>query len=253
MDSETDLRAATERGQSRAAPDHAAPDHAAPDHAAPDHAAPDHAAPDHAGPLDPQFRLVDTWLREWISASNPGVGRTGPVCPFIPRALKQGDVEIRLRHDIDGADPEELVAALRAEITDFGTPDVQPRNRSGVRLESRVVVMPRLDAAGWARLDAAYPRLKQIAVAAGKMVGNFHPNCDDRAIRNPDFAVSVAPVAMVAIRHMAPHDILFLNDSAHWFREYDSRFHGHYARNQVRDPLLLSLYRKARGEFAVAA
>jgi hypothetical protein len=50
---------------------------------------------------------------------------------------------------------------------------------------------------------------------------------------------------MLAIRHMAPHDILFLNDSAHWFREYDSRFGERFARNLIRDPLLFSLYDQA--------
>ncbi|GAA5176386.1 hypothetical protein GCM10023321_84640 [Pseudonocardia eucalypti] len=193
---------------------------------------------------DEQFRQVDAWLREYVSVGDPRVGRSGPVCPFIPRALKQREVQTRVREDIDGSSELELIEQLRAEIGEFGAAG-RPKSSSGVSLESWVVVMPSMESEGWARLDKVYEQLKQFAVSSGKMIGIFHPECDDRAVRNPDFRVSIAPVAMLAIRHMAPHDILFLNDSERWFKEYDSRFRSHYERNQVRDPLLLTLYRKA--------
>ena len=109
--------------------------------------------------------------------------------------------------------------------------------------------MPRMGPEGWERLDTVYEHLKDFAVESGLMIGQFHPNCDERAFRNPGFRVSVAPVAMLAIRHMAPHDILFLHDSEQWFREYDSRFRSHFQRGRIRDSLLLSLYRRARDRF----
>jgi heptaprenyl diphosphate synthase len=193
--------------------------------------------------LDPRA-AADTWLREYVSASDPRVGRSGPVCPFIPRALKLNEVETRVRCDIDGSSESELIDKLWAEISDFAGHG-RPKSNSGVLLESRIVVMPRLDPAGWERMDTVYEHLKQLAVESGKMIGKFHPRCDDRAVRNSEFQVSIAPVAMLAIRHMAPHDILFLNDSERWFKEYDSRFRSHFQRNQVRDPLLLSLYNVA--------
>jgi heptaprenyl diphosphate synthase len=192
-----------------------------------------------------QFRAVDAWLREYVGVADPRVGRSGPVCPFIPRALKERAVETRMRYDIDGASEAELIDELRAEINDFGT-SAHSKSNSGVRLDSRVIVMPRMEPAGWERLDAAYEQLKHSAVESGKMIGKFHPRCDDRAVRNSGFRVSVAPVAMLAIRHMAPHDILFLRDSERWFREYDSRFGSHYQRNQIRDSLLRTLYSDAR-------
>jgi heptaprenyl diphosphate synthase len=163
----------------------------------------------------------------------------------MPRALRQHAVETRVRPDIVGSSEAELIDELWIEVSDFGS-SAHPKKSSGVSLESRVIVMPRLDAAGWERLDKVYEHLKHMAVESGKMIGKFHPLCDDRAVRNAEFPVSVAPVAMLAIRHMAPHDILFLNASARWFKAYDSRFRSHFQRNQIRDPLLLSLYGKAR-------
>jgi hypothetical protein len=194
---------------------------------------------------DEYRRLVDAWLREYVSVGDRRVGRSGPVCPFIPRALTQHALETRIRYDIDGSSEPELTDELRAEISEFGKAGRPPHN-TGVVLESRVIVMPRMDPDGWERLDTVYAHLKCFAVDLGLMIGQFHPHCGERAIRNPDFRVSVAPVAMLAIRHMAPHDILFLHHSGRWFKEYDSRFRSHFQRGRIRDSLLLSLYNGAR-------
>jgi hypothetical protein len=200
---------------------------------------------------DEYCRMVDAWLREYVSVADRRVGRSGPVCPFIPRALAEHAVEIRIRYDIDGSSEPELDDELRAEIREFGEAGRPPPN-SGVLLESRLIVMPRMGRAGWDCLDTVYEYLKNVAVESGLMVGQFHPRCDERAVRNPDFRVSVAPVAMLAIRHMAPHDILFLNRSGQWFKEYDLRFGSHFQRGRIRDPLLLSLYSEARDRHGLA-
>jgi heptaprenyl diphosphate synthase len=144
-----------------------------------------------------------------------------------------------------------LIEKLRAEIGEFAKAG-RPLRNTGVLLESRLVVMPRMDADGWERLDAAYGDLKDFAVELGLMIGQFHPRCDERAVRNPDFRVSVAPVAMLAIRYMAPHDILFLHRSERWFKEYDSRFQSHFQRGRIRDSLLVSLYSTARDRYSLS-
>jgi hypothetical protein len=189
-------------------------------------------------------RLVDAWLREYVSVADRRVGRSGPVCPFIPRALAQQALQTDIRYDITGHSASELLDKLRAEISDFATTG-RPEHNTGVVLESKLVVMPGMGAAGWERLDAVYESLKNFAVERGLMIGQFHPHCAERAVRNPDFKVSVAPVAMLAIRHMAPHDILFLHRSEQWFKEYYSRFRSHFERGRIRDSLMLSLYRAA--------
>jgi heptaprenyl diphosphate synthase len=200
---------------------------------------------------DECLKVVDAWLREYVAVAEERVGRSGPVCPFMPRALDQHAVEARIRYDIKGSSEPELINELGAEISEFGKTGRSP-HKSGVLLDSRLIVMPQLGPAGWGRLDAAYEYLKDFAVESGLMVGQFHPRCDERAVRNSDFRVSVAPVAMLAIRHMAPHDILFLNRSERWFKEYDSYFRSHFERGRIRDPLLLSLYSGAHDRFETA-
>jgi len=195
--------------------------------------------------------VVEAWLREYVSVDDQRVGRSGPVCPFIPRALTQSAVEIRIRCDIDGCDEPELIDQLRAEISDFCEAG-RPPSSSGVILDSRLIVMPRMGPEEWEHLDTVYEHLKNFAVESGVMIGQFHPHCDERAVRNPAFKVSVAPVALLAIRHMAPHDILFLHRSEAWFNEYESRFRSHFEHGRVRDSFLLSLYHGARDRHGIS-
>ena len=59
----------------------------------------------------------------------------------------------------------------------------------------------------------------------GLMIGQFHPKCRERAIHNPRWnAISQSPVPLVAMRHMAIHDIMFLDDNEEAFRVYDGKF-----------------------------
>ena len=97
-----------------------------------------------------------------------------------------------------------------------------------------------------------YETLKDAAVARGLMVAQFHPNCDVRAVRNEGFRVATSPMAAIAIRRMAPHDILFLDASAERFHEYEHRFNHHYQQGRIHDPLLMQKYRATHEKYAVA-
>jgi len=56
------------------------------------------------------------------------------------------------------------------------------------------------------------------------MAGQFHKNCDERSVHNRGFHVSIAPYPLIAIRHMAIHDIIFLKDNEEWFKAYNNRY-----------------------------
>ncbi|MEV7939378.1 DUF6875 domain-containing protein [Kitasatospora sp. NPDC088264] len=188
------------------------------------------------------FAQVHTWLRQYISRPHDEIGRTGPVCPFIPPALSGKDAQFSFRYDVTGKDEQQLREALEAEMSTFALGTERSRTHTGASLDCRIVVLPATGPEGWRVLDEAYEDLKNNAVAHGLMVGQFHPHCDERAVRNPLFPVSVAPVGLFAIRRMAPHDVLFLYKHRAWFRIYDQNFRAHYERGRVRDPLLRELY-----------
>jgi hypothetical protein len=193
---------------------------------------------------------VTRWLREYVSQPHAKLGRRGPVCPFVPAALDADAVRFSVHPELDGQDRHQLKAVVIEELELFRK-TAPPPTRSGLSLVSRIVVLPNLRASYWAALDQVYDDLKNTAVQHGLMIGQFHPACDEPAIRNLAFPVSRAPVALLAIRRMAPHDILFLHTRPEWFAAYQQRFGDHIHRRELRDPHLRRLYGAAAKRHSV--
>lgn len=184
--------------------------------------------------------VVLNWLHQYISQPSPQMGRRGPVCPFVPAALDADAVRFSFHYEID-RNPDRIRAVLLTELLEFRDTS-EPPGSSGTSLASLLVVFPDTDSTGWAAIDQVYGDLKDLAVEHALMIGQFHPTCDEGAVRNPAFPVSRSPIPLVAVRHMAPHDILFLHQRREWFDAYRERFAGHLSHGRVRDPLLLQLY-----------
>ena len=104
-----------------------------------------------------------------------------------------------------------------------------------------VVAAPQLRDAGHV-IDDVHAMLKDEAVHAGLMLGQFHENCTEPSARNPSFAVNRSPIPLLAIRAMTVHDILFLHSTPEWFGAYRERFGHLYAGGRRIDPLFRSLF-----------
>ncbi|MGW0916259.1 DUF6875 domain-containing protein [Streptomyces sp. NPDC002784] len=189
--------------------------------------------------LRQDIAVLDSWLLDYISQPHPQLRRKGAVCPFVPAALQADALRAAFHYEVSGKDPEELHDLLEEELTRFVR---RPAENS---LDSLVVVLPDLAEAGYAALDEVHARLKDTAVAGGAMIGQFHPACDERSVRNDGFRVSRSPLPLLAVRHMAAHDILFLHELPHWFAAYRERFGAQFTDGRVREPLMLGLYASA--------
>ena len=73
-------------------------------------------------------------------------------------------------------------------------------------------------------LDFVQAKIKHKFVNSGLMVGQFHQNCNERGVYNRGFRVSISPYPLIAVRHMALHDIIFLKENEAWFKAYNIRF-----------------------------
>jgi hypothetical protein len=202
--------------------------------------------------VNEDFAVIQDWLTNYVSRPNPELGRKGPVCPFIPPALRADAVEYSFRYDLDGSHESAIYDALLKEFDDFDA-TAEPVRLSRTSLASRLVVMPRADESCWDSIDDFYEKLKDAAVARGLMTAQFHPNCDVRAVRNEGFKVARSPMAAIAIRRMAPHDILFLDGSPERFHEYERRFNHHYQHGRIHDPLLMEKYATTHAKYADAS
>src|SRR5512139_99730 len=127
--------------------------------------------------------VLRVWLTDYIGQPDRRLNRKGPVCPFVPAAVKSGALKVKFRYEITGEDSDGLTSLLRDELERFMAGETGS-------LDSLVVVLPDLVDAGLSALDEAHARLKDAAVAGGAMIGQFHPECDERSVRNAEFRVS---------------------------------------------------------------
>lgn len=166
-------------------------------------------------------RVAEQWIREYLTREHEDLGRGGAVCPFVGPAREAGAIRMEsLRAEpADGTD--ELVGSLRDRMQHFRDLPVPEGEEP---LTALVVLIRDLPRHRWRLLDRAQRRLKWEAVREGLMVGQFHPDCPEPAHWNPSFAVSRSPLPLVAVRHMAFHDILFLHADPVLFAEYRKRF-----------------------------
>ncbi|MEU3290636.1 DUF6875 domain-containing protein [Streptomyces longwoodensis] len=189
------------------------------------------------------LEAVEEWLTEYISASHPEIGRTGPICPFVAPSRKNRTMEIRLRL-VGHAPTLDLIEEIaRSSQREYELTTWQGRNPM---LRAMVVALPDLRGEDTELLDQAHARVKDDFVAQGLMIGQFHENCKVTAARNSRFAVSKAPLPLFAIRAIALHDVFFLSERPHWFQHYRERFGKFFGPGStVMDDLLVERYQEA--------
>lgn len=168
-------------------------------------------------PGDPSFELVSRWLSTYIVRPHPELGRRGSVCPFVAQALATDSVSLvafRLGPD---PDVERMNDAIAQGIERFRG---LARDEGNASLASLIVVFDDLESEHWHLVDDAHRASKPAAVRLGLMLGQFHPRCDAPAAHNERFLVNRAPVPLIVVRQMAPHDVLFLEQDPEWLEHY---------------------------------
>lgn len=166
---------------------------------------------------DPLHEQVGEWLRSYVARPHPELGRPGAVCPFVGQALATDKISVAAYWF--GAEPDaDAMAGALAEATECFRELVRAETEPD--LVSLVVAFPELGPEQWHLIDEGHRAAKPGLVAAGLMLGQFHPECAAPAAHNPAFPVNRAPVAAMVIRLMAAHDILFLEESPVWVEHY---------------------------------
>jgi uncharacterized protein DUF6875 len=182
------------------------------------------------------------WIRDYLCKPHESIGRTGAVCPFVEPSLRADCLVVEEWPVDEDAGLDEVVMLIRRMVDRFGEIEWASTNAT---LHALVVVLPDLAGERARLLDLAHGKLKPQLVRRGLMLGQFHPECDDPAARNPEFPVSKSPVPMLALRHIAFHDVLFLNSDPGWFSHYAGRYGKRYAKGVVREPLFVELFTRA--------
>ncbi|UNS99100.1 hypothetical protein MMF93_23545 [Streptomyces tubbatahanensis] len=183
------------------------------------------------------------WVDEFVMRPHEGTNRDGAVCPFVESAMKAQTFLLEEWEVDPDTDAEGLVEVARRMADAFEATDWEGRNRF---LHTLVLVLSGLPEERYRLLDEAHRLVKPELVDRGLMLAQFHPHCDERAARNPDFQVARAPVPMLAMRRMALHDVLFLDSDPEWFAAYEQRYGKRHEQGAVADPLFAETFAAAR-------
>lgn len=194
------------------------------------------------------------WARGYLMAKHDQMKRPSGsqvVCPFVRASVNNNSLFLEFYDEVAEAKPDWIEQIVLASVPRFLR--LSPHGDNDRSTKALLMVFPNLSEDQAPALDAVHASVKTEFVEHGLMIGQFHPRCEERCIYNPAFKVSVSKYPLMAVRHMALHDILFLGSDAHWFYNYDLRFGHRFARPETienHNQHLLRYYEEARRRFA---
>jgi hypothetical protein len=163
------------------------------------------------------------WAHEYLSQPHPDLGRPGPVCPYVQTSLRGSHFYLTVR---PGRRPDR--AAVEATVLRFrdwfGV--LEPTSGRDAQFKTILIVFPDVAAEEAPELiDATQYALKPAFVAAGLMIGQFHPLPPrESGLWNPDFRPLRSPYPLLAIRHMVHTDLPFLAGERRFLESYRTVF-----------------------------
>lgn len=174
-------------------------------------------------PRDDDLEVLGTMLcyvREFLAKPHPDVGRGGPVCPFIPKALKLDALYLRVCRVRALADIRHAALSAKAQFAALAPAAGNLRFFRAV-----ILVFPDVPVqVAHELIDATQHELKDVFVQVGLMLGEFHLLNNAAGLRNDRFYPLRAPYPCLAMRHMVPSDLPFLKEKKEWTKAYLNQF-----------------------------
>ncbi|GMI43256.1 hypothetical protein TeGR_g3801 [Tetraparma gracilis] len=174
-----------------------------------------------------EFQSILCYVREFLAKPHPGVGRGGPVCPFVPTSLKKNCIYmsvIRTSALVDGEnaaplmddkEKEEAVRKILAKLLMDFIPifeTLEPATGKVRQFKAIILIFPDIkNSQAHNIIDEVQVRVKEMFVEKGLMCGEFHATNNASGLRNKNFFPLRTPYPCLAIRHMVPGDIAFMD------------------------------------------
>jgi hypothetical protein len=170
------------------------------------------------------LRILTDWINTFVARPHKDLGRTGPVCPFVPGSLERKALWLAPEHIANRsvADLVQLVNDYKALLL-----QAQPHGSDDAIYKAILVVFTdaAADRANDDLNDVRLQDLNQPAYADdGIVLGKFHERNDGSAVRNPDFHPFRAPVPFLLMRLAVTGDWVFFLDDEDWFKTWAHRW-----------------------------
>jgi len=156
-----------------------------------------------------QMRLSVCYLREFLSRAHPLLGRAGPTCPFVPKALKLDCMRLGLIPTGTSPSASSMRELVRGFIPIFEA--LEPQKGPTAVFKAVLLLFPQIPLERAAELiDGTQAALKEEFVSRGLMLGEFHLLNNAAGLHNPGFFPLRTVSPALAIRHMVPSDLVFM-------------------------------------------
>jgi hypothetical protein len=169
------------------------------------------------------LRAVADWTRTFVIKPHRDLGRTGPVCPFVPVALDHRTLWLAAERSA-GRSTSDLIQLIEGYQRLLLA--AQPVDGENASYKSIVVVFTDLPAAQ--AKDFFNGVLQEIGVPSyvndGLVTGPFYEGNDATAIYNPSFRPFTSPVPMLLMRRAVISDWKFFLNDKDWLRLWARRY-----------------------------
>ena len=174
------------------------------------------------GDLD-ALRAVADRIESFMARSHADLGRTGPVCPYVPVSLERKTLWLAAEH-VGGRSVRDVVDLVGGYQKLFLS--TRPTKGDDAIYKAIVVVFTDLSAE---RADEFFKNLLQdLAVPSyvddGFVMGGFHEGNQGTAIYNSSFRPFTAPVPFLLIRQAVVSDWKFFLDNEAWLKLWAQRY-----------------------------
>lgn len=168
-------------------------------------------------------RAAVAWAKGYLAQPHPDLGRSGLVCPFVPRSLASSMFFCTVRRGAS-LTPEEIADTV-GRYRDWFTA-MEPRDGPIAQYKTFLILFPDVADEDLARLiDGPQAALKRSFVEQGLMIGQFHNRPPaSPGLWNPAFRPLVSDIPMLVIRNMVSSDLPFLTSAPEFIAAYQQRF-----------------------------
>ena len=172
--------------------------------------------------LDALHAVAD-WISTFVARPHEDLGRAGPVCPFVPRALERKTLWLAAEQIADRG-VSHVVELMNGYKSLFM--DAEPTDGDDADYKVIVVVFTDLSAD---RAQGVFDAiLQQLAVPSyvedGIVFGPFYDGNDATAIYNASFRPFQSPVPFLFVRQGVISDWKFFLDNQDWLNLWAHRF-----------------------------
>ena len=169
------------------------------------------------------LRAVADWTKAFVVRPHRDLGRSGPVCPFVPLALERKTLWLAAERSAGRSAPDviQLIGGYQRLLL-----TAEPVDGDDANYKSIVVVFTDLPATK--AKDFFGGVLQQIGVPSyvddGLVMGPFYEGNDGTAIYNPNFRPFTSPVPSLLMRRAVISDWKFFLNDENWLRLWARRY-----------------------------